>query len=263
MQQGRVGGDDRPVGQSERGDQVVVEDAEGVAELRARQFQLGEQQFIARHVVLEHDALRAACPHVTERPLCQFDVTVVDLQQVLLLEEVEVVAQGEEADLVAVGGERLPCTFRLEPAEGDCAVERPSGIDDLSHLEGEVVAPVGHGRFHPTAQVAVDEASVAEKAPGEGRVDVRQACPLRRLDGLSGFGDTGDGRAQRLAVAVGERKELFESQGVPGVCLGIRQRRTQHQRERCREQRTFLHCRKCVRMRCEECPGRGVSVCPC
>lgn len=159
----------------------------------------------------QRGALFAAGVHALQYLTGQFQMIAQYGQLVVLLVEVEIESQHEEADVLSVACPLERSHLFLKSGQLDAAADGTSGINGLLRFECKVVAEVRHPDLGAVAEVAVPQMSVAPIA-GRGRhTDVGQALCLGRFQGLFGRGFLSTPGLQADTVLVGQREELVDA----------------------------------------------------
>ena len=142
----------------------MVQDAPVVSERRKTEFETFHLEFVSGDVVLQRHALCLFLLDVVDELAGQLDILFIHLDTVVYLIKVEILPQGDEANLLSGEFHANLCLLLSEFGEFDTCVDGSTGINHLLCLEGEVVAEMWRFQAVNVAEVAVGNQRIADIA---------------------------------------------------------------------------------------------------
>ena len=119
-------------------------------------------QFVAGDVAFQGCSLLVGCLHVLDEQVGLFDVLAVHPLLVPQLEQVQVVACQQEAQVLTVVEVGLFGCLLLQLASPDAALDASSGIEGLLGFDYEGISPMGHVGMDSVRKITVGHAAVAD-----------------------------------------------------------------------------------------------------
>ena len=142
----------------------MVQDAPVVSERRQTEFETFHLEFVSGDVILQRHSVRLFLLDVIDELAGQLDVLFIHLDAVVYLIEVEILPQGDEADLLSGEFHAYFCLLLSEFGEFDTCVYGSTGVNHLLCLEGEVVAEMWGFQSMNVAEVTVGNQRIADVA---------------------------------------------------------------------------------------------------
>ena len=142
----------------------MVQDAPVVSERRKTEFEAFHLEFVSGDVVLQRHSVRLFLLDVVDELAGQLDVLFIHLDAVVYLIEVEILPQGDEANLLSGEFHAYLCLLLSEFGEFDTCVDGSTGINHLLSLEGEIVAEMWGFQTMNVAEVTVGNQRIADVA---------------------------------------------------------------------------------------------------
>ena len=142
----------------------MVQDAPVVSERRKTEFEAFHLEFVSGDVVLQRHSVRLFLLDVVDELAGQLDVLFIHLDAVVYLIEVEILAEGDEANLLSGEFHAYFCLLLSEFGELDACVDGSTGVNHLLCLEGEVVAEMWGFQTMNVAEVTVGNQRIADVA---------------------------------------------------------------------------------------------------
>ena len=164
----------------------MVQDASVVPECRQTEFEAFHLEFVSGDVVLQRHSVRLLLLDVVDELTGQLDVLFVHLDAVVYLIKVEILPQGDEANLLSGEFHAYLCLLLSEFGELDACVDGSTGVNHLLCLEGEVVAEMWGFQTMNVAEVAVGNQRIADVTEREGSIEVGQFLAFGRFDAEMG-----------------------------------------------------------------------------
>ena len=152
----------------------MVKDASVVSERRKTELETFHLEFVSGDVVLQCHAVRLLLLDVVDELASQFDVLLINLDTVVYLVKVEILTEGDEANLLSGKFHAYFCLLLSEFGEFDACVDGSTGVNHLLCLEGEVVAEMWGFQTMNVAEVAVGNQRIADVTEREGSIKVGQ-----------------------------------------------------------------------------------------
>ena len=142
----------------------MVQDASVVSERRKTEFETFHLEFVSGDVVLQRHSVRLFLLDVVDELAGQLDVLFIHLDAVVYLVKVEILSEGDEANLLSGEFHAYFCLLLSEFGEFDTCVDGSTGVNHLLCLEGEVVAEMWRFQAVNVAEVAVGNQRIADIA---------------------------------------------------------------------------------------------------
>ena len=164
----------------------MVQDAPVVSERRQTEFEAFHLEFVSGDIVLQRHALCLLLLDIFDELTGQFDVLLIYLDAVVYLVKVEILTEGDEANLLSGKFHAYLCLLLSEFGELDACIDGSTGINHLLCLEGEVVAEMWGLQTMNVAEVAVGNQRIADVTEREGSIKVGQFLAFGRFDAEMG-----------------------------------------------------------------------------
>ena len=161
---------------------LMVQDASVVPECRKTELEAFHLEFVSGDVVLQRHAVRLLLLDVSDELAGQLDVLFIHLDTVVYLVKVEILTEGDEANLLSGKFHAYFCLLLTEFGEFDACVDGSTGVNYLLCLEGEVVAEMWGFQTMNVAEVAVGNQRIADVTEREGSIKVGQFLAFSRFD---------------------------------------------------------------------------------
>ena len=142
----------------------MVQDASVVPECRKTEFEAFHLEFVSGDVVLQRHSVRLFLLDVIDELVGQLDVLFIHLDAVVYLVKVEILPQGDEANLLSGEFHAYFCLLLSEFGEFDTCVDGSTGVNHLLCLEGEVVAEMWGFQTMNVAEVTIGNQGIADIA---------------------------------------------------------------------------------------------------
>ena len=142
----------------------MVQDASVVPKRRQTEFETFHLEFVSGDVVFQRHTLCLFFLDVFDELAGQLDVLFIHLDAVVYLVKVEILPQGDEANLLTGEFYAYFCLLLSEFGEFDTCVDGSTGVNHLLSLEGEVVAEMWRFQAVNVAEVAVGNQRIADIA---------------------------------------------------------------------------------------------------
>ena len=142
----------------------MVQDAPVVSERRQTELEAFHLEFVSGDVVLQRHSLRLLLLDILDELAGQFDVLFIYLDAVVYLIEVEILTEGDEANLLSGKFHAYFCLLLSEFSELDACVDGSTGVNYLLSLEGEIVAEMWGFQTMNVAEVTVGNQRIADVA---------------------------------------------------------------------------------------------------
>ena len=102
----------------------MIQDAPVVSERRKTEFEAFHLEFVSGDVILQRHAVRLFLLDVVDELASQFDVLLINLDTVVYLVKVEILTEGDEANLLSGKFHAYFCLLLTEFGELDACVEK-------------------------------------------------------------------------------------------------------------------------------------------
>ena len=142
----------------------MVQDAPVVSERRQTELETFHLEFVSGNVVLQRHSVRLFLLDVINDLAGQLDVLFIHLDAVVYLVKVEILPQGDEANLLSGEFHAYLCLLLSEFGELDTCVDGSTGVNHLLCLEGKVVAEMWGFQTMNVAEVTVGNQRIADIA---------------------------------------------------------------------------------------------------
>ena len=142
----------------------MVQDASVVSERRKTEFEAFHLELVSGDVVLQRHSLRLLLLDILDELAGQFDVLFIYLDTVVYLVKVEILTEGDEANLLSGKFHAYFCLLLSEFGEFDACVDGSTGVNHLLSLEGEIVAEMWGFQTMNVAEVTVGNQRIADVA---------------------------------------------------------------------------------------------------
>ena len=142
----------------------MVQDASVVPERRKTEFETFHLELVSGDVILQRHSVCLFLLDVVDELAGQLDVLFIHLDAVVYLIKVEILAEGDEANLLSGEFHAYFCLLLSEFGELDACIDGSTGINHLLCLEGEVVAEMWGFQTMNVAEVAVGNQRIADIA---------------------------------------------------------------------------------------------------